>query len=947
MIEPIDNRPRLSSLRYRVGVYATFFESMLARLGSRAVPGLSGLTSRALDDPSIALLDGWAIVADVLTFYQERIANEGFLRTAAERRSVIALARLVGYALRPGVAATAYLAYTLEKTGDVVIPAGSKAQSVPKSGQLPQIFETAEPLNARYDRNTLGIRTLRPQSPTATSAFYAKGTSTLLKPNDPLLIVVPPSSDTSKAPSNQLVRVAAIEPQPTLNRSKVTLQTGATPPLVASPDAPNANLVTRFGNLSKVLLKAPSQPPRSPFALERSVEDALSPNRDAISRIIESLHPELGGRFYDALANAPAATQPASEVWAFRARPAPFGHNAPQQLLGYETQPPAETPPPPVDPSTSGARGFGKLFDDARRVEMALLTALHAVLARSPQPTGAPVYGEWPLAAADANTSALSLDARYDKILKGSYVAVKTFGSEPVVFTVNAVDERTRSDYGITGDSTALTLDRPFFDPANATLGALRATEVYAQSERIELVDVPIEDDVTGGVLELDALYDGIDVGRWAIVAGTRTDLPGVDGAERVMIAAVDHATNPTVAGDTVHTFVTLAKALAYTYRRSTVVVYGNVVQATHGETKRETLGSGDASASRQRFALKATPLTYVPAQTASGVTSTLRVQVNGVAWVEDDAVDAQGPADHAYAAQTDDAGVTTVVFGDGVHGARLPSGAENVTATYRAGIGTPGNVDAKQVSLLVSRPLGVKSVVNPLAAVGGADPETRNEARANVPTALAALDRLVSLQDYADFVRTFAGVGKADVARIGAGAGASLIVTIAGADDAPLDPAGPLAVNVKAALETVGDPGRSVAVVSRRRVILVLSATIDLAASALWDDVAPAIRAALNDRFAFSRRDFGQPAYKTEAIAAIAAVDGVRSVDVTAFLGVREETLLTDLSAFAGRNPAEAAVVPQPAALGNKGPVGAEIVAIDPGIPDTVILNAAGAASS
>ena len=40
----------------------------------------------------MALIDACACVADVLTFYQERIANEGFLRTATERRSVLELA---------------------------------------------------------------------------------------------------------------------------------------------------------------------------------------------------------------------------------------------------------------------------------------------------------------------------------------------------------------------------------------------------------------------------------------------------------------------------------------------------------------------------------------------------------------------------------------------------------------------------------------------------------------------------------------------------------------------------------------------------------------------------------------------------------------------------------------------------------------------------------------
>jgi len=86
---------------------------MLARLSSKDYPELAALKSRNPDDPAIALLDSWATVADVLTFYQERIANEGYLRTATERRSILELARLIDYKLRPGVAATVYLAYTL------------------------------------------------------------------------------------------------------------------------------------------------------------------------------------------------------------------------------------------------------------------------------------------------------------------------------------------------------------------------------------------------------------------------------------------------------------------------------------------------------------------------------------------------------------------------------------------------------------------------------------------------------------------------------------------------------------------------------------------------------------------------------------------------------------------------------------------------------------------
>src|SRR6266849_770607 len=125
----IINRPGLSALLYRIGTHATFLETMLARLSSLSVPlgelgpllspgedptalvyPLQSLTTRSTGDPAIALLDAWAIVGDVFTFYQERIANEGYLRTATLRRSILELARLVGYKLAPGVASSTYLA---------------------------------------------------------------------------------------------------------------------------------------------------------------------------------------------------------------------------------------------------------------------------------------------------------------------------------------------------------------------------------------------------------------------------------------------------------------------------------------------------------------------------------------------------------------------------------------------------------------------------------------------------------------------------------------------------------------------------------------------------------------------------------------------------------------------------------------------------------------------
>src|SRR5262249_38432797 len=162
---------------------------MRARLSSPDYPALSGLTTRDPSDPAIAVLDAWAAVADVLTFYQERIANEGYLRTATERRSVRELGWLVGYRLRPGVAASTYLAYTVEGDTDVTIPAGSRAQSVPGPGEQMQSFETSDDLVARAQWNALRPRTTRPINVThdaagTIDALYFQGISTNLNPND-------------------------------------------------------------------------------------------------------------------------------------------------------------------------------------------------------------------------------------------------------------------------------------------------------------------------------------------------------------------------------------------------------------------------------------------------------------------------------------------------------------------------------------------------------------------------------------------------------------------------------------------------------------------------------------------------------------------------------------------------------------------------------------------
>src|SRR5262249_48948012 len=154
------NPPGRSALEYRIGTRAELLARMLDRLATEVVPDgtgrvrlpLAGLAGRVSSDPGVALLDAWAGAGGVLTFYQERIANETFLRTAQERRSVLELARLVGQELGTGVAASAFLDFTVEDAPGspltVPVPQGTQVQSIPGQDELPQTFETAESFTA-------------------------------------------------------------------------------------------------------------------------------------------------------------------------------------------------------------------------------------------------------------------------------------------------------------------------------------------------------------------------------------------------------------------------------------------------------------------------------------------------------------------------------------------------------------------------------------------------------------------------------------------------------------------------------------------------------------------------------------------------------------------------------------------------------------------------------
>ncbi|MEU8348632.1 putative baseplate assembly protein [Streptomyces sp. NPDC048845] len=503
---------------------------------------------------------------------------------------------------------------------------------------------------------------------------------------------------------------------------------------------------------------------------------------------------------------------------------------------------------------------------------------------------------------AASQRNVLALDSVHDGITVGSWVHVArprkgADGGVPgdkelaeVTTRVTAVRTVAYTRYGITGRGTELTLAEPWLDEHDVLLSHIRDATVHAGAEPLRPADEPLGEEVHGNEIELDQLYDGLRPGRVLAVTGERTDVPGIPGmqaTELAVIAAVDQRLDPELPGDHVHTVLTLTAGLAHRYRRDTVRIQGNVVPASHGESREEAVGSGDAGRTNQTFVLWQAPLTWLPDDNPLGATPTLEVRVDGLLWHRADSLAGRGPRERIYVLGTDGEGRTTVTFGDGVHGARLPTGHENVRARYRFGTGRAANVPANRITQAVTRPLGVTGVSNPLPATGGSDADGPGLTRRTVPLAVSALDRLVSVADYEDFTRSRAGIGRAAARELFDGRRQVLHLTVAGADDVPIGPDADMLRALRSSLAGYGDSRLPVRVDVREAVLLVLAARIKVRRDHSWETVEPRVRRALLHRLGFPGRELGQPARLSEVLAVAQSVPGVDYVDVDTFTGI------------------------------------------------------------
>jgi hypothetical protein len=394
------------------------------------------------------------------------------------------------------------------------------------------------------------------------------------------------------------------------------------------------------------------------------------------------------------------------------------------------------------------------------------------------------------------------------------------------------------------------------------------------------------------------------------------------DADESVSEIAFVSALADAVMHDRDRTTLALSAPLAFCYDRTTLRVNANVAAATHGETVNEILGSGDARVPNARYPLKQGPLTYVSAATPSGRASTLELRANDIEWQEVPSLYARTPTERVYETKIDDAGRTTVQFGDGVEGARPPSGDHNIRAKYRKYLGLGGNVAAGRITNLLSRPLGVTAASNPVAAIGGEDAETTDKARGNAPLTVLTLERAVSIRDYRDFARAFAGIAKAHALWVPAGPGRGVFVTAAGENGAAVVESSHTYRNLLDALRAYGDALVPLRLVNYRDARFRTRIALKVAADHDASIVLPAVEARLREAFGFDARDFGRGASVDEVSAIAQAVAGVEAVHIAELHRLDEPLPLLAPRLFTKLPLASLDAVPE----------AAEILTLDPG---------------
>ncbi|MGH7646875.1 MAG: hypothetical protein ACREND_02075 [Gemmatimonadaceae bacterium] len=818
----ISNRPGLPHIAFRIGAYTDIRDYLLRQLDVE--PTLLPWTHRRPDDPGIALLEGAAILGDILTFYQELYANEAYLRTARWRESIADLVKLLGYRLTPGVGGHGTFAFLVHGTTPVIVPSGFPISAQLTGDTTPDDFQTSSDLTAYPQWSQFNLyRPRNTPQPIAAGAnqleIQAVGGATdvdsigafdlqagdriLLAPNSALFDDASPDVGHIVVEQTEILVVKQVET--VLDRRIITFEGALTS--------------TRGANATAYKLG------RS-FRHFGAIAPALTTKLDG------------GG---SGVSQDP--TNYARSI-AFATTPAAADVNYYSTIAALDI---------PLEREVSDLAAGGPLVCEADVVIEGM--ALHATVARriGAVRSSTAMWGNL----TGATTVVTLGDPIVDNYLGGTLPLVDIRGmrfheTDGAALTVRALStwpsgpfpNTTVAAFGTLADMTALA-ERPLL---------LQGADGTVQS--LSVLSQPADFSPAG--------RDDVHAWMWPVQLDQRPDPFTRDDFDEVS---------------------------------PTVTVFGNVVGATQGKQQRPAiLGNGDARLTYQTFKIPKSPLTYLAAPGATPPEAPeLQIEVSDRVWTQVDSLFGAAATDQVYIVREDANGDSWVQFGDGVAGARLPSGLNNVVATWRVGVNAFGLLKESTTPQGGGKVDRLDKIKLPGLVAGGAAPETGVHARATAPGRVQSLGRLVSLRDYETETMTIPGVAltAASWAVVDNIPAVVLTVLMDSGREAEIDS---VRQSVSAANRCRGPRRFPVIALEGHRRWVFLAANVTLDPSYDADTVLAAVTDALMHEvvddedttpaglFALSSRTFGEPEYATRIEGAIQQVSGVVWTAVTGF---------------------------------------------------------------
>ena len=743
----IFNAPEQTVIQYRVGDFVTFRHAMLlSRPGEIELvnwrPGAQG-------DLAVQMVEWWAYLADILTFYNERIASQDYLLTADLPESVNHLIRILGYRPRPGIGATGTLAAAATGSKTFTLPQGFPIKSKATPGIAPQIFE--------LDSATLvqppGVVAA---NPVVGALLGADGQSVLVqgvvqsvKSGDQLVLMaadwkgVDATGNPDPRYAAAIAQSAAAEKDPRGNaNTRITFT--AAPNLPAGATASAYRLLRSTQNTVVWQFPAPH---------------VIQSNQVDLSSITRTIHP--GDPVLFSIPDAAPTMQLVSVI-------------SYQEAIWYADPPGSDPSQPPGSPPDIA------------------IPIPHSHLGFQPALTGI----------SDSSSE------RSQTVVLFAWKDVGTLLPTPAAT--------------LTGTQLALGAPLP---------AAL----------------LPMTD-------------------QDVLIAGANGN--GIQAQATAGVATPSSVGLSNLVGDP----STVPAPLSLLY---------DLLPVSRGKTvSNEILGSGDATIiTGQEFTLKNSPLTYLPGASATSGTdyhSTLQVWVDGVQWTEVPSFYGQPSGARVFVTREDDQNVTHVQFGDGVNGARLPSGVNNVVASYRYGSGAQ-SPDAGSLNVILQPWPGLQSLLNPVAVGGGSDPDPPQKIRTLAPQSVLTFGRAISGSDYGVIAAQAPGVARARAYFSWNDAQQRNMVQVYVGDDVNA------VASARLALSGADDPNRARLVTLATAIPISMSFQLMVDPSYITANVVAAVTAAITDPNAglvgASVVQIGQSIYQSQVFAACLAVPGAIAV--------------------------------------------------------------------